>query len=60
MKQFRRHRPAHTRAQVHQRLNKVVHNHSAHLAFVPPVSHDQLALFEWAAEDDLAGMQDAA
>ncbi len=57
MKQSRRRRPAPTRAQVHQILNQVVHDHANHLALVPPVSRDQLALFEWAEEDEI---EDAA
>jgi hypothetical protein len=55
MKQSRRHRPAPTRAQIHHMLNKVVLDHASHLAFVPPVSHDLIALFEWAEEDVIGG-----
>ncbi len=55
MKHFRRRRPAPTRAQVHQILNQVVHDHASHLAFVPPVSRDLVALFEWAEEDQIEG-----
>lgn len=53
MKHSRHRRPAPTRAQVHQILNKVVHDHASHLTFVPPVSRDLVALFEWAEEDEI-------
>ncbi len=55
MKQSRRHRPAPSRAQVHHILNKIVHDHASHLAFVPPVSRDLVALFEWGDEDVIEG-----
>jgi hypothetical protein len=59
MKQFLRRRPAPTRSQVHQQLNRFARRRQARLAVVPPASRDQHSLFDW-IEEELSAVQGAA